>query len=49
MDYLDNVFIFLNVIEEGQIGGMPLNITVHLHHNTTILDNLIKQRPDMLS
>ena len=46
---MDNIFLFIDVIEEGKIGNMPLNLTVHLHHNTTILNNLIKVDPDKLS
>ena len=43
------MFLFINVIEDGNIDNMPLNLTIHLHHNTTILDNLIIKSPDELS
>ena len=47
--YQDNVFLFVHVTESGHISNMPLNLTVHLHHNTTMLDNLMKLDPDEVS
>ena len=39
----------MNVVQTETADGMPLNLTIHLHHNTTILDDLIKVNPDFLS
>ena len=47
--YTDKVFIFIHVTEDGSIANMPYNLTIHLHHNTTILDALIRNKPDELS
>ena len=49
LDYQDNVFLFVHVTETGQIANMPLNLTVHLHHNTTMLDNLMITELDEIS
>ena len=48
-DYQDEIFLFIHVTEDGSISNVPRNLSIHLHHNTSILDNLIISKPDDLS
>ncbi|KAH0573048.1 ABC transporter family protein [Spironucleus salmonicida] len=45
----DEIFMHINLVEDGTIGAMPKNLSVNLITNTTMLNALIKANPDKIS